>query len=142
MAYAPNLAPTYSLGPITVGPAVLPAVAKTVLTDTSNAVRILAALADRRQVVQSLAVEVAISNTAAGKLLPFLYNPANTTAYQLPGVAHALLNATTTSEPAQIVFPYTTSAPLIVPETFELWLATMVAQPANSLIAYGTGKLF
>lgn len=143
MAYTippgPNATPFYPSGPLSVGPAVLPATAKTVLTDTSNAVQAIAALSNNVQEVDQLVVEVT-ATLSAGKLLAFLYN--GTTAFQVADIAHAALTVSAVAGVSRLDFGIAASAPIIVPASWSLWLASAVAQPAGALVGTGFGKVW
>ena len=117
----------------------LPSTAKTIFTDTSNAVQVLAAMASNTQEVDGLYVEVT-ATLSAGKLLAYLYN--GTTAYQIGDIAHAALTVSTTAGVTPIAFAFSTANPLIVPPGYSLWLASAVAQPAGALVGFGFGKVY
>jgi len=142
MPFTPNPTPVYAAGPIAAGPIVLPSTAKTVFTDQTNAVQLLAATANNRQVITGLSVEVTATLTA-GKLLAFLSLGATAgQTFEVGSVAHAALTVSTTAAVAPIAFAFTPTAPLIIPEGYSLWLASAVAQPAGALVGYGIGKIF
>lgn len=140
MPFTPNAIPTYAQGPMPLLPAVLPATAKTVFTDITNAVKVVDTVATGRiGAVTGITVE-ATANLSAGKLVAYLWN--GTTLVEVASVAHVALTSSATAA-AQVVFDkVTATAPIYVPEGWSLYLATLVAQTTNSMHATGIGKLF
>ena len=140
MAFTSNLKPTYSLGPMA-AKVVLPAAAKTVLTDTSNAAKLVSAMNDNRQLFGMVFAQPA-ATLVAGKLMLFLVSGAS--AFDIDEIAHAAMTVNTTTRADMIQFSrWSNNSPLIIPEGHELWIATAVAQTAGALVGHAqSGKVF
>jgi hypothetical protein len=145
MAYAANTSPVFSspFQPIGV---IVPATAKTVLTDNTAIASLLNARAapylNNRFTFAEVAVEV-VANISAGKL--WLLETFDGNVYRKRGEQDHLSGApTSTAKVAPIVFSqFTAASPLIVAEGSEIVIATAVAQTAGSLIAYlKAGRIF
>lgn len=142
MAYSPNAIPVFPVGPIGYM-AVLPSTAKTTFTDTTNAVKLVAAMANNRQSFGLIFAKPLIT-IVAGKLMLYLWDPTNSYLRCVDEVIHAAGTVSTTAQVDRIEFTnWTAAKPLIVPEGLELWIASAVAQTANSLHAHTQlGKVF
>lgn len=144
MAWAQNLTADFAIGPFAFGPVLLPAGAKTVFTDTSNAVKLWAGNGTNRFVIPNLTVEPYGSNALTGGKFLLLLSTSIGGAGLMPlwETANASQSPSTTVPGAPITFPQIApSNPLILMETQDLWIASLVAQ-ANPPICYGSGKVY
>jgi hypothetical protein len=140
MVFVPSNNAVFPLGPMATKVAV-PATAKTVLTDTSNAAILVASMANNRQQFGLIYAQPAITYVA-GKLMLFLYDGA--TAFDIDEIAHAAGTVSTTASPGMIQFTrWSASQPLIIPEGHTLYVASAVAQSAGAFVAHAQlGKVF
>lgn len=141
MAYAANVTPIYAREPLDLVPVAVPATAKTVFTDITNAVQIANNVngSQRKQVFQKVFIQPT-ANLTAGRMMLFKYN--GTTAFLAKDVAHGSISVTTTAEGAEIDFGFTDADPLILEEGWSAYVGSAVAQAAGSAIVNGRGKLF
>ncbi len=135
--------PIYSAGPVA-GVVNVPATAKTVLTDISNAGLLVAANATRWQSFASVFAQ-ATATLVAGKLMLFLYD--TTTAFPIETVIFAAGTVTTTTNPigtnGKLAFGFSDASKLWIPPTYSLYIANSVAQTAGALTAHAQiGKLY
>lgn len=142
MPFTPNTVPTYAQAPLDLAPVTLPATAKTVFTDTSNAQLLLATVAVGRKATFARIYAQPVANLTAGRLMLFKSNDGGSTARMVKDVAHASLTVSTTAEGAEIDFGYTEADPLIVEEGWSLYVASAVAQASGAAIVAGRGKIF
>lgn len=140
MSFTPNPTPAYPTGPLS-APAVLPSSAKTTFTDTTNAVQLVAAMANNRQAIGYIYAQPIIT-IVQGKLMLYVWDGTNLRC--IDEVAHAAATVSTTAAAAAIEFTkWSAARPLILMEGQSLWIASAVAQTANALHAHAQlGKVF
>jgi hypothetical protein len=148
MAWSQNPTPGYSVGPYAPIPVLLPTTAKTAMGDNTNAVKVIdhsvAALANYRILLSQIDL-VPTGALSAGKFWLFLAAIGATTTGFLE--KDELVNASqsgfsTTVGGTRLNFPtWTSSKPLIVPEGYDLWAASSVAQASPPYLDM-VGKLY
>jgi len=141
MPYTPNQIATYARYPNAWGPVVVPATAKTVFTDITNAVLFVPKMPDFKQVLSTVYAEVVLTPIANGKISLFLYN--DTVAWQIASKPFTTAaTVSTTAQPTQITFDYSVAAPLIINEGLSLYAAVTVTQSVNTFNMFAWGKVY
>ena len=146
MAWSPNPNPDYGIGPYPGAPVLLPSTAKSVMTDNTNAVKVIdhsiATLLNYRILLSQIDL---IPNGAlsAGRIWLFLALTGQTSGFVLrDDLAIASQSPATTTAGARINFPtWTSGKPFVVPEGYDLWAASNVVQSTPPSIDC-LGKLF
>jgi hypothetical protein len=147
MAWTPNQQPAVAVGPLASLPVLLPTTAKTVMTDNTNAVKVIDHTALTLVNYRILLSQVDLLPTgalSAGKFWLFLAQSGATTGFlekdELVNLSQS--GFSTTVGGTRLNFPtWTSTKPLIVPEGYDLWAASSVAQ-SNPPYVDVVGKLY
>ena len=147
MPWSQNLTPGYAVGPFAPVPVLLPTTAKTVMTDNTNAVKVIdhsvAALLNFRILLSQVDL-LPTGALSAGKFWLFLAATSTTSGFLEKDelVSASQSGFSTTVGGTRLNFATWTSAkPLIVPEGYDLWAASSVAQATPPYLDM-IGKLY
>jgi hypothetical protein len=147
MAWTPTTTADFAYGPFSFGPLLLPTTAKTVFTDTSNALKIYSSDSTHRPVISNISLTPTGTLLACKFMLFASATVGGTTLVELDEIAVAAQTSYTSTTVSGTVLTFTrwtggTSAtPLILSELQDLWIGCTVAQTTPPTV-YGYGKLY